>query len=480
MPLTRRRAVLAADGRRALAHRALFTSAAGPARLKWASFLLIGAILCVAPPALADAPLTLDEAFAQSMASHPALTAARASLEAARQRVGVAGVPRLPTASLDVSHSQSSANFIARPGFLPSSTLKTTPDNSLEPFAFWQGLATARWNAYDFGRTGAAVHAAEQGQAAADADVRATRSALWLQVATAFLQAIATESALASLQEAEAQAKRYVDLARIKVDAQVRPKLDLLKAQSDLAQRHVDVLRAEQDVRSARVSLGTAIGNRRTPTGPLRPPTLDVGTLPEADLQGDDTLEQLVTVATAVRPDFKAQELRIAQAVADLQVQERAANPTLYLSTTATVGGTDLDKLGWNYALTGGVNVPFSALWTQNPQLAESRARLHAMQAQLAVALLGLRGDIDQARTALLQARKRTPAVQALLSFSEAARVHAESRYAAGVASLIELTDADVALTQARIQVLQADVDIAIATARLLQSLGRLPRQARD
>lgn len=434
---------------------------------------LFTAALLVPAVVHAEAPLDLDQAFAQALAGHPSLAAARAQADAARAHVGVARMPSVPTASLDVSHTQTTANFVPRPGFLPGKTAVSV-HNSPELAPFWQASAVGRWNAYDFGRTQAAVDAANRGVDAADADVQAARSDLWLAVATAFLQTLAAEAAVQSLKEAEAQTRRYVELAKVKVDAQVRPKLDLLKAESDEAQRQVDVLRGEEAVRSARVALGIAIGNRRTPVGRLQPPALDVASL-DADLEGDERLDALVDQALRVRPDYVALDVRIAQAEADLRAQEKAANPTLYLQASTQAGGTELTNLGWNYSVQGGVNVPFSALWTQTPQLNETRGRLRAFVAQRDVVRLGLRSELDQARTSLQQARKRMPAVVALLKFTEEARAHAESRYAAGVATLIELSDAQAALVQARIQKVQAEVDVAVASARLLRSLGRLP-----
>jgi outer membrane protein len=435
---------------------------------------IVATFLLLAHPAWAEAPLELGQAFTQALSSHPSLAYARFQADAARAHVGVARMPLVPTASLDVSHTQTTANFIPRPGFLPGKNafvLHNSPD--IAPF--WLAAATGRWNAYDFGRTQAAVDAASRGVDAAEADVLAARSDLWLAVATAYLQALAAEAALRSLVEAEAQTQRYVQLARVKVEAQVRPKLDLLKAESDEAQRHVDVLRGEEAVRSARVALGIAIGNRHTPMGPLQAPTLDVGTLEDADLEGDPRLDTLVEQALRVRPDYLALDVRIAQAEADLRALEKAANPTLYLQASTQAGGTELSNLGWNYSVQGGVNVPLSALWTQTPQVNEARGHLRALMAQRDVVRLGLRSELDQARTLLQQARKRMPAVVALLKFTEEARTHAESRYAAGVATLIELSDADAALVQARIQKVQAEVDVAVASARLLRSLGRLP-----
>jgi outer membrane protein len=50
----------------------------------------------------------------------------------------------------------------------------------------------------------------------------------------------------------------------------------------------------------------------------------------------------------------------------------------------------------------------------------------------------------------------------------------AEGRYDAGVGNVIELGDAQVALTSAEVQAVQADYNISSARAQLLNALGRV------
>ncbi len=49
----------------------------------------------------------------------------------------------------------------------------------------------------------------------------------------------------------------------------------------------------------------------------------------------------------------------------------------------------------------------------------------------------------------------------------------AEGRYQAGVGSIIELQDAQVALTSAQGQAVQAGFNLSVARAKLLNALGR-------
>lgn len=425
----------------------------------------------------ANAPLTLDDAFAAAVAHHPALAAAQANVDAAEAHVGVARLPRIPTAGLELGHTQTTANFAPRPGMFPASASAaagaSTTSFSPEPYPYWQASLTGRWNAWDFGRTSAAIESAENAEVAAKADLVSARLQLWQSVATAFLHVQAAEAQVLALDESERQVERYRDVTKAKVDAQIRPMLDLAKAESDLAAAKVATMRARDAVASARVALASAMGDKHTIAQELAPiPVLAAG-VTDTDLAGDDGLERLTDSARRGRPELASLQARRAQAEAQLASDQKAAMPTLYVAGQVTAAGIQLQNLGVNVGATLGLSVPLSALWTVTPALAESRARLRGLSAQEEVLVLGVRTQLDQARTALTQARKRLPALATLVAFAETARKHAEARYNAGASTLTELSDAQTALSLARVQAIQAGLEVALAQAALVVALGR-------
>ncbi len=420
--------------------------------------------------------LTLKQAYDIAVSHNPSMAVARAGVDSAKERVGVAQVPYLPSATVEASHSESTSNYAPRAGALPSSsglsTAKSASSFDLSPY--WSASANTRWTAWDFGRTGASVDLARRSLDVARADLDSTRNQLWLQVAVTYLQALTADAVLASLGESERQAERNRDSAKARVEAQIRPKLDLLKAESDLAAAQVATLRAEEASRSARVALAVAMGQDRLPAGPLQVPTFPSAQLESPELGSTAWLDESVKRSAQTRPEWAALEARVAAVQTELEALDKAILPSLYVSAQASVAGIEVDALAWNYGMTGGVSLPLSTLWTRSSSMGEARARLAGVLAQRDSLLLVLRGDIDTTRTALLQARKRTKAVESSLEFSAAARDHAAGRYAAGAASLFELADAETALTQARIQKDQHTLDLSVAEARLLFALGQI------
>jgi outer membrane protein TolC len=420
--------------------------------------------------------LTLEQALERAMAQHPQLQAVQAQVAAARARVDVAGAPLLPTASLDVSHSEQTANFAPRPGFIPRNlnTSGSSSSQSAEIFPFWQATAQSRWTVTDFGRTKAQVRSTDRAADAAEADVVAARNQLALAVATSYLQVLAAEQVVAQLRDARDLAQLRRDAAQRKVEASVRPQLDLHKAQADVAEAEVAVLRGEESVRSARVALGVAMGDR---TGGGPEDALQWPTMPASAAGGPAATTEtaaMVDAAAARRPEFAALQARIAAVQADVSAQERAHRPSLYVGAQASLAGIEVSGLAWNVALTGGVNLPFTPLWTQAPLLAATRAQIRALQAQRDLQLLAVRSDIEQARLALAQAQKRLPAVAVLVDYADKAKTAATQRYQAGVASAIEVSNAESQWNQAKLQQTQAQVEVLLAQARLAFAQGLL------
>jgi outer membrane protein len=80
---------------------------------------------------------------------------------------------------------------------------------------------------------------------------------------------------------------------------------------------------------------------------------------------------------------------------------------------------------------------------------------------------------VDQARLAVRASRSSLGASgEALEAARERLRL-AEARYQAGAGSIIELGDAQVAMTSAAAQRVRAQYDLSAARAQLLRALGR-------
>jgi outer membrane protein len=98
---------------------------------------------------------------------------------------------------------------------------------------------------------------------------------------------------------------------------------------------------------------------------------------------------------------------------------------------------------------------------------------LESLQAQADTQHQALRLEVEQARLAVASEKAAiVAAAETTRNAKEQLRL-AEGRYAAGVGSVIELADAQLAYTSAAAQEVQEGYRLATARAQLLKALGR-------
>jgi outer membrane protein len=106
-------------------------------------------------------------------------------------------------------------------------------------------------------------------------------------------------------------------------------------------------------------------------------------------------------------------------------------------------------------------------------QIREAQANLANVAAQLDVEKQQIRVDVNAALLAVRASKASLSATGEALNNAQLQLKLAEQRFQVGVGSAIELTDAQVALTQAAAQSVQAADNLSTARAQLVRALGR-------
>ena len=187
----------------------------------------------------------------------------------------------------------------------------------------------------------------------------------------------------------------------------------------------------------------------------------------------DGNLDAALDVAYKARPELRA---FLEQRKAEEEIISSTKGqyfPSISLSGTAAESGGSLDDLGWS--LVGGVNLtwPFYQGGLTKAQVREAEWAEVSIDAQTESLRQSVRVEVENALLAVRGAKSEIDAAEeALVNAREQLRL-AEGRYTTGVGSIIELGDAQVAVTQQAAQKVQADFDLATARAQLLHALGQ-------
>jgi len=367
--------------------------------------------------------------------------------------------------NLNLNYQRATNNFAPSAGGM--SIGMSAPPSSFDTFNFFKNSLGVSQLIYDFGQTWQKRKAAQaSAEAQGDAE-RATQLTTDLTIRSAFYTARATRDAVGVAKETLANQNKHVEQIQAFTEVGTRPEIDLLQAKTDQANAEVALINAQNDYATARASLNQAMGVE-APAG------YEVVGAASPLLAGEDTpLEALVDEALRSRPDVAAKIAQLRAQELTIKAVTGRYGPVLAASTGVTYNGRNLDGLVWNWS--GG----FSLAWPifegglLRATVRENEAQAAALRADVDIARQQARVEVDQARLTIVAGKAAIGAAERSLANAKARLNLAELRYRTGVGNGIELSDAQLAATNAGFQLLQATLKLDTARAQLQKALGR-------
>lgn len=388
----------------------------------------------------------------RAVQSSPDVRSAQAKLLEARARGGVAQAALYPVLTNTVSARRSEV-----------------ADKGVATDSFSVGF-DASWELDLFGGTRRSVEAAHATVAAADFAVRDAQLSLVAEVARVYVDARTQQARWRIAQENLASQRETTQLVQWRAQAGLVTALDVLQAQTALAQSEarLPALAAalEADVNRLAVLAGLSrveVASRLEPWRaiPVAPALFGLG-VPA------DTLRQ--------RPDVRAAERRLAAQTASVGAAQAARYPDLKLSGTLGVSALSSDALLRSSALSSSVLAGLTTPIFDAGRLRQNVVIQSALQEQALIAyektVAQALADVETALVALRSSRERQISVQTAADLARAAAALAEQRYAKGL-----IDYAAVLETQRTLQTLDdsgASVagELATALVQLYKSLG--------
>jgi outer membrane protein len=404
----------------------------------------------------ASAPLTLENALKTAQANQPQLRQAQAQTTAAQARANEAHAPLLPQLSANAGYV-----FGARLGDTPNSNSNASQSNG-----YTIGLSGSQL-LFDFGGANNKWQAASSLANAQAATEQATALQVALNVRTSFFAARADKVLLAVAKETLANQGKHLNQIKGFVTIGTRPPIDLAQAGKDLANARVQWIQAQNAYETAKAQLNQAMGI-------VGPTDYDIKDESMAAVGGEgSSLNVLMLEATRDRPELRAVSDQVKAQTLSLDAVKTAYYPSLHATASLGDNGAPLSYQSANGSAGLALSWPFFEGGVTQSQITEATANLQNSQAQADLLQQQIRLEVEQARLALSAEKSSlVAAAQSTLNAREQLRL-AEGRYAAGVGSVIELGDAQLALTTAEAQEIQENYKLATARAQLLKALGR-------
>lgn len=432
-----------------------------PRRSRTAFLIAVPALLSA--PLFAQAPpmLTLQQAEALAIKNHPQIQAAQNEINYANQQIVINRAPYLPTITGEVTGSQSYDGSRIGAGNLQASRLFQREGQGVDI----EQLVT------DFGRTSNLVSSARFQAQAAVQNSTATRYTVLLDVNRAYFDVLRARDTV-KVAEQTVSARRVLDdqiteLARNNLRSQV----DVAFADVNVSEAKLLLLRAQDTVTGAIAELGRAMGSDQPANFTLSDEPLP--TAPPA------TADSLVAQAIDNRPELAS--LRAARegaykfAAAEKDLKRPTVSGLAVAGYTPYINNPTSSPIPPEYeAVAANVSIPifnghlFSAREEAAYQRAlESDQRLRDEQQRIS-------RDVRVAWASANDAYQRIDVTAQFLRQASLAQQLAQGRYDLSLASIVELTQAQLNVTQAEIENLNAKYDYQIQYAALQFTIGLL------
>ncbi len=405
--------------------------------------------------------LTLADAAAIALKNHPQVAIAANTAASAGQRVIQAKSAYYPSLSANITGEQS-ANQQDRmgAGSLNSSRLFTRNGDGVEV----DQLIT------DLGRTKNLVANSRLQAQAADQSTQATRFDVLLHVNQAYF-GVAEASALIEVAQQTVSTRQVLaDQVNALYKAQLKSEIDFSFAEVNVSAAKLILIRAQDALKRAYADLARAMGEDHVVEYELSAPAMPGAPATDA--------EPLIAEAIRNRPELHELRLRYEAAQKFEEAERDLKRPTVslvgvagtipYLDETPRVTPHGYEALAVN------VEIPIfnGHLFTARREEAHYEAlasdqRLRDMQQQV-------ERDVRSAWSSAFTAYQRIPVTEELVSQAQLALKLAQGRYNLGLASIVEITQAQLAVTQAQIENVNARYDYQNAYAGLQYTLGAL------
>ena len=427
--------------------------------MRYVNFKTVLLCLAIAIPAAAqsaiDAPkaLTLPQAEQIAIKNNPRVAVSRLVALAEGQVVREVRAAELPTITGNLTAVDPHAGSRITAGAL----------NNPIVYERVAGGVTVSQLITDFGRTHNLVSSADlRAKAQANAQI-ATSDEVILAVDQTFYRALGSQQVLKVAQQTVAARQTTSDQINALTSAKLKSSLDLSFANVNLSEARLLLLDAQNASADAVATLNALLGEERAATYTL------VDETSVAPAPPPDDAEPLVSQALQSRPDLISLKQDVAAAKKFSAAEHDLNRPTL--QALGTVGGTpvraDQITTSWYGAVGANLSIPIFNGFLYSARAKEADLRASAAEQQVQQLRQTIARDV---RTTVLRAQsnfQRIAVTQQLLDQANSAFDLAQTRYKFGLSSIVELSQAQLAETEAQI-------DYATARYSYLGSLSTL------
>lgn len=410
--------------------------------------------------------LTLEDCLRLALSQNPFYLASQEKVEEANANLRDAASKFFPNLNLQGIHTLDEKLFVLEfPSFIPGQPPQRVSIDFTKDYQFSFSFS---WPIFTGGRLISTFKQAQYNLRSSEESFRKSRQETIFNVKKAFYGYLLAKKFVDVSEEAVGLAeKHYVNVKNL-YEVGLASKFDLLRSEVQVANLKPQLIRAKNSLKVTELSLKTLLGLD------LGQPVEIKGELLYQPLEPE--LEKSLASALQNRPELLQLSYQRQMAEEMLKIARASRLPSLTITGAYNYWANHLNfkEKNWQsyYSINLALTVPLFTGFSISSREAQTKAMIREIEFsqkgleemvkfEVRQALLNL----QQAREALLSQGKNVEQAQ------EAVRI-AELNYAEGLATSLDVSSAQVALTQAKTNYSQALYDYVISLAQLEKAMG--------
>lgn len=400
-----------------------------------------------AGPAFSAETLTLEECIATALAEHPDLVAAEGKVRSAQAGIGQAAADKKPQVDAGASYTRNDSRFA-----------------DSDSGSYNTGVQVSQ-SIFDWGRANLRIGGAKLSKNAAEADYLQTRDNVIADVRSSYY---ALNRSIRQHQVAQTRYDNYrqrLDWARSYYQVGTKARIEVSKAEADLANSKLTLVRTESSAQQSKAELASAMGVPLTRIASIK----DVLDYEDWNI----AIEEAVKKAVDNKPEILAQQQRVEYAKTNVALQKKGMSPSVSASGGySAYGSAPFDDNSWNAKVSFSVPIFDGGLTKSKVEGAE--ADLMTASAQLDSLSNSVMLQVRKAWESLVEAKQSLAASQESERYAKETLDLAQGRYKAGVGDSLEISDAVDSYATAQANTVLSLYDCKEAQLALEKAMGGL------
>jgi outer membrane protein TolC len=413
--------------------------------------------------------LTLGEAVDVALKNFPSIPSARFKLRAALADVTLARTQYLPNLNLDVQELRTTHNVVSSTIMPPLNGFDVIPNQSgtvgassamKSVFVTNQGINLS-YLVYDFGQRHANVELAQADAKLARANLRLTQLDVAFAAADAYLSAVAAKETIISAQATLDRMQAAAVTVHTLVDQGLRPGVDAARADYDVSQAKIGLIKAGRATRLAQVDLAERLGIASS----------DVEVVPEPLVRGPKKMVAFGAVNLDTHPLALVRSSTVDTWAAKVHLLDRTWYPHLWFDSAIWGKGTG-DQGGAPPALAGVVpqianymagfsmSFPVMDIFAIKAKKRSAYNMERSERSNLDLAIQILEQKDARARVLLEENRRVAGETPRLVQSAKENEIKVLERYRQGLTNMVAVAEAERILAEAEVEDAIAQIEV--------------------